>query len=167
MGSPRLLMLDEPVSALDPESRRAVKNLIKKLSRSRNVTVIITSHSLADVEELCSRVAILDQGRLVANDTMPNPRETQSVSFLRIRLVSGQSRASIDSALASIDAIADYSWIADDAIQVAITPGVRPSAILHRLALGSVEFREVSEVGNSLEDVFLTAIAGEKGLNSR
>ena len=57
--------------------------------------------------------------------------------------------------------------MAEDTVQVAVAHGVQPSAILRRLALGSIEFREVREIGNTLEEVFLSAIGEEEQANHR
>ena len=68
VGSPRLLMLDEPTSALDPVGRRVVRDLLGELRR-RDVTVLLSSHLLTEVELVCDRVAILVGGRIVAGGT--------------------------------------------------------------------------------------------------
>jgi ABC-2 type transport system ATP-binding protein len=167
INHPRLLIMDEPLSGLDPDSLRATKELIKQLTQSQDVTVLLSSHSLADVEELCSKVAILNRGRLVAYDTVSNLRQSKEASFIRIRLAQGQCRASADKALASTEGVTGHSWVAEDTVQVAVAHGVQPSAILRRLALGSIEFREVREIGNTLEEVFLSAIGEEEQANHR
>lgn len=66
IGRPELLVLDEPTSGLDPVSTKEVKLLIKALAKS-GMTVLMTSHLLADAEDVCDRVAILDRGRKVAD----------------------------------------------------------------------------------------------------
>lgn len=167
INHPRLLIMDEPLSGLDPDSLRATKDLIRQLTQSQDVTVLLSSHSLADVEELCSKVAILNKGRLVAYDTVSNLRQSKEASFIRIRLAQGQRRASADKALASIEGVTEHSWVAEDTVQVAVAQGVQPSAILRRLALGSIEFREAREIGNTLEEVFLSAIGEEEEANNR
>ena len=65
IGKPELLVLDEPTSGLDPVSTKEVKLLIKALAKS-GMSVLMTSHLLADAEDVCDRVAILDHGRKVA-----------------------------------------------------------------------------------------------------
>jgi ABC-2 type transport system ATP-binding protein len=65
VGSPALLMLDEPTSALDPVGRRIVRELLLELKR-RGVAVLLNSHLLSEVERVCDRVAILVNGRIVA-----------------------------------------------------------------------------------------------------
>ena len=65
IGKPELLVLDEPTSGLDPISTREVKTLIKALA-SGGMTILMTSHLLADAEDVCDRVMILNHGRCVA-----------------------------------------------------------------------------------------------------
>ena len=63
VNDPELVVLDEPMSGLDPVGRRQVRDLIAAL-RGRGVTVLFSSHIIADIEVLCDRVAILQAGRL-------------------------------------------------------------------------------------------------------
>ncbi|MEM8712912.1 MAG: ABC transporter ATP-binding protein, partial [Planctomycetota bacterium] len=65
---PRVLFCDEPTANLDVHSTRVVRGLLEEL-RSAGTTVFLTTHNMAEVEEICDRVAILSQGRLVASDT--------------------------------------------------------------------------------------------------
>jgi ABC-2 type transport system ATP-binding protein len=66
MNGPRVLLLDEPVSALDPAGRRDILGLIEKLGEK--ATVFMSTHILNDVERVCDRVGIIDHGRLIALD---------------------------------------------------------------------------------------------------
>ena len=65
VGKPELLILDEPTSGLDPVSTKEVKTLVKALS-ANGMTILMTSHLLADAEDVCDRVMILNHGRAVA-----------------------------------------------------------------------------------------------------
>ena len=65
VGKPELLVMDEPTSGLDPVSTREVKTLIRKL-REGGMTILMTSHLLADAEDVCDRVMIVNRGRAVA-----------------------------------------------------------------------------------------------------
>jgi ABC-2 type transport system ATP-binding protein len=62
--NPEFLIFDEPMSGLDPDGRILVKNIIRKL-HSQGVTIFFSSHLLQDMEELCDRVVIIDQGRII------------------------------------------------------------------------------------------------------
>ena len=68
---PRLLLLDEPTVGVDPQSRNLIFEEVRRLNRE-GMTVVYTSHYMEEVEALCSRVAIIDQGRVAACDTLPN-----------------------------------------------------------------------------------------------
>ncbi|HWS52306.1 MAG TPA: ABC transporter ATP-binding protein [Microbacterium sp.] len=68
VGNPRIAFLDELTTGLDPQARRATWQLIKQI-RDAGVTVVLVSHFMDEVEELCDRVAVLSQGRIAAIDT--------------------------------------------------------------------------------------------------
>jgi ABC-2 type transport system ATP-binding protein len=69
---PRLLFLDEPTVGVDPQSRNHIFESVQRLNRERRMTIIYTSHYMEEVELLCGRVAIIDQGRVIALDTIRN-----------------------------------------------------------------------------------------------
>ena len=66
VGRPKLLLLDEPTNGLDPRGMREVRDLLHMLVRRDGLTVFLSSHLLAEIELLCNRVGILDQGQLSA-----------------------------------------------------------------------------------------------------
>lgn len=68
INEPRIIFLDEPTTGLDPQARRSLWELIKKI-RERGTTVIITTHYMDEAEYLCNRVAIIDSGKIVALNT--------------------------------------------------------------------------------------------------
>jgi ABC-2 type transport system ATP-binding protein len=67
---PRLLLLDEPTIGVDPQSRHHIFEEICRVNRA-GVTVIYTSHYMEEVQALCTRIGIIDHGRLIACDTLP------------------------------------------------------------------------------------------------
>jgi len=81
IGKPKLLIMDEPTSGLDPVSTKEVKVLIKALSAS-GITVLMTSHLLADAEDVCDRVAIMNRGRKVAEGAVSELGGTLEDFFL-------------------------------------------------------------------------------------
>lgn len=70
IGDPDLLILDEPTSGLDPSQVVHVRNLFKQLSR--NHTIILSTHILSEVEQVCDRIIIINRGRIIANDIRQN-----------------------------------------------------------------------------------------------
>ena len=71
LSKPRVLLLDEPTTGLDPRSKREVQTVIKELNSEHNTTMLLTTHDMEEADNLCQRVAIIDKGRIVALDT-PN-----------------------------------------------------------------------------------------------
>jgi ABC-2 type transport system ATP-binding protein len=73
LNDPQLLFLDEPTTGLDPQVRLEIHNLILELKQDKR-TILLTTHYIEEAERLCDRVAIVDQGRIIAFGT---PRELQ------------------------------------------------------------------------------------------
>jgi ABC-2 type transport system ATP-binding protein len=69
LTSPSLLLLDEPTTGLDPRSKLDVQAFIEEVRDSHDATIVLTTHDLAEAERLCSRITILNDGRVVAEDT--------------------------------------------------------------------------------------------------
>lgn len=68
INKPKIIFLDEPTTGLDPQARRNLWDLIKKL-RNEGTTVVITTHYMDEAEELCDRVAIIDAGKIMTLNT--------------------------------------------------------------------------------------------------
>jgi ABC-2 type transport system ATP-binding protein len=66
---PRIFFLDEPTTGLDPVSRVAVWEMLAKIKRERNLTILITTHYMDEADKLCDRIAIVDHGELKALDS--------------------------------------------------------------------------------------------------
>ena len=81
IGKPELLILDEPTSGLDPVSTKEVKTLVKKLAEG-GMSVLTTSHLLADAQDICDRVLILDKGQSVAEGEVSSLGESLEEFFL-------------------------------------------------------------------------------------
>lgn len=69
LSKPRVLLLDEPTTGLDPRSKREVQTVIKELNSEQKTTMLLTTHDMEEADNLCQRVAIIDKGRIVALDT--------------------------------------------------------------------------------------------------
>ena len=69
LSSPRLLLLDEPTTGLDPRSKRDVQAFVRELRDKFDTTILLTTHDMEEANKLCDRIAILDSGKIVALDT--------------------------------------------------------------------------------------------------
>ncbi len=95
MHEPRVLVLDEPISGMDPESQRAFKDEVRRVAAS-GAAVLISSHMLDTVERLCTRVGVLNRGAIIAEGTLDEVRrraetgESATLEEVFLRLVRGE-----------------------------------------------------------------------------
>ncbi len=87
VGNPNVLVLDEPTVGLDPKQIIEIRTLIKKLGK--NHTVILSSHILSEVQAVCDRIVIINQGKIVADDTADKLSETLSADHKLIARIDG------------------------------------------------------------------------------
>jgi ABC-2 type transport system ATP-binding protein len=97
---PRLLFLDEPTVGVDPQSRNHIFESVMRLNRERGMSIIYTSHYMEEVELLCCRAAIIDQGQIIALDTIKNLIELLGGGVIHV----GLPRAD-DATLAELSAL--------------------------------------------------------------
>lgn len=69
---PKILFLDEPTIGLDPVVKENIRTLIKRMNKEYKTTIFLTSHDVSDIEKLCKRVIIINNGTLVLDDSMEN-----------------------------------------------------------------------------------------------
>jgi len=154
LGSPRLLILDEPTIGLDPNQIRQTRDTIRQLSESH--TILLSTHILQEVEAICERVLILDRGRVVADD---NPQNLSDRTLLGsvIAELKGPVRE-MKTALAALEGVENVKVMkADEWTQFKITiageADVGESIFLAASSNGW-SLRELTFARASLEDVF-------------
>ncbi len=70
LTTPMLLLLDEPTTGLDPKSKRDVQTFIEEIRDERNAVILLTTHDMTEAERLCDRIAIIDEGKFIAEGTV-------------------------------------------------------------------------------------------------
>ncbi|MDQ2951994.1 MAG: ABC transporter ATP-binding protein [Chloroflexota bacterium] len=149
LGDPELVLLDEPTSALDPVGRHDVREIIRAL-KERGMTVFLNSHLLAEVEQVCDRVTIVDHGKVVAEGTLEELLRTDTV---RIR-ATGLSRDT-PAALSAFGAtVQEGEWLTVRGIDVERVPEL----IAELVRLGGRVYA-VEPKHESLEDRFLRLLS--------
>ncbi len=153
---PDLLVLDEPTIGLDPNQIRQVRELIRNLGRHH--TILISTHILSEVEMTCSRVMILNGGKIVASDKPENLRARLRASGdvrMEARVTdAGDAMAALRSVrgVADVEVVGDGEWAE---FRIAVAAGDDPREELHRLAVDrGWAVRELSRERATLEDAF-------------
>ena len=83
LTSPTLLLLDEPTTGLDPRSKLDVQTFIEEINQTHDATIVLTTHDLAEAERLCARITVLNDGRVVAEDTPDGLKSTTAERLSR------------------------------------------------------------------------------------
>jgi ABC-2 type transport system ATP-binding protein len=156
VGSPKVAVLDELTTGLDPEARRDTWELISGI-RDRGVTIVLVTHFMEEAEHLCDRVALVDSGRIVALDT-PAALAESIHAGMTVRFV---APAAFDTALLS--ALPDVTGVTRRGDTVTITGnGNVLAAVTTALARHEIEPRQLRVEQAGLEDAFL-ALTGRHG----
>jgi ABC-2 type transport system ATP-binding protein len=147
---PRILLLDEPTTNMDPVAARGVRDLIVESSRERGCTVLLSTHNLAEAEDLCDRVAIMRFGRLLTVGAPADLRRTLGeVTGVRIEIARGDTAAVV----AAVNGTAEAAAL--DHRTVEITGKVEiPGLVTHLAGIG-VAIRRVEPIEPTLEDLYV------------
>jgi ABC-2 type transport system ATP-binding protein len=151
VGDPRIIFLDEPTTGLDPRSRHTMWEIIRRLAAG-GVTIFLTTQYLDEADELADRIAVLDQGRLIAEGTAGELK--RSIPGGHVRLQFADPRRLESAARRLGDGARDDSALA---LQVPTDGSIRSlRALLDRLDREAIDVEEFSVHTPDLDDVFLT-----------
>src|SRR5690348_12048644 len=146
MRSPKLLVLDEPANGLDPAGMRDLRRLVSSLPE-QGVTVLYSSHLLAEVEEVCNRVAIVNDGRIRFEGSLDELRASFDAPY---RLETGDDERALVAARASG---ARGARIENGALWIDAPPEV-VDRVTVALGRADIPIRALSRERRSLEDLF-------------
>jgi len=149
VNDPELVILDEPMSGLDPIGRREVREMILEL-RDQGRTVLFSSHILSDAELLCSRVGILVKGQLVSSGALG---ELTHDTVRGVEVVVSRLPAEIAERLRS--RLERVTRIDEGRYSLELGAGGRPEPLIAELAAAGAQLVSVTSVRTTLEDVFL------------
>jgi len=157
VNDPELVILDEPMSGLDPIGRREVRELILRL-RDQGKTIVFSSHILSDAELLCSRVGILARGRLVASGTVAEltSRAAAPGGPAWEVVVDGLTPAVAGGLGGRVRRV---TRIADDRYSLELAAETRPEPLIADLVARGCRLISVTALKATLEDVFMSALA--------
>ncbi len=152
---PKVLLLDEPTSAMDPQSARLVRNTILELRREKR-TIIVCTHNLPEAEELADRIAIIRKGRIMTHGTLSElKRQLLGAPLMELRWLAPPHNGVLE----RIRALVDVEQIREDGMRyVADYPEKVNPLILRHLHEADVPVLALSEVPRNLEAVYLRVV---------
>jgi len=155
---PKLLLLDEPTSGMDPNGRKEMLELIQDISKKESMNIIISSHLLPDIESTCRQVVIMNKGRVVAEESITGLKK-DNFNVYEIKVVGDQAPffAELQSRHCRIEE-------KDRALFNVLLPGdVAPAALFQAARKNGVQIRHFRQSRTSLEDAFMDVIREADG----
>ena len=146
LPQPELLILDEPGDGLDPEGIHELRQTIRRLHRELGLTIFLSSHLLNEVEQLCTRIAVMNQGRKVFDGPLADVKQAKNWVRLRVDDFSQAARA-----LRGENLIVDER----DGQFVALASNVGTERVVRRLVEQGMAVYEIAAHEQTLEDFYL------------
>jgi ABC-2 type transport system ATP-binding protein len=161
ISSPKVLFLDEPASGLDPEAQRLVRDLILQLVKEQDMAIFLNSHDLDEVERICTKIAIIQNGSIKAYDSVSNLRSNSSQPVVKLTI--GED-ADIQKAVSFLNSQSYVSSVAIDqrVITTTLSDEKKAAGLLATLVKHDINVEEAQRVTRSLEDVYLEIMKESK-----
>ena len=161
---PAVLLLDEPASGLDPRARVELRELLREL-RSLGKTIVISSHILPELEELCTAVAIVDHGRVLAHGRVSDiERRLRFGAVLRVRILTGQDHEEARNHFAADRRVASAAILHDGQIELGFRGDDEAAAQLLASAVAAgIRITSFARAASDLEELFLQVTSGTTG----
>ncbi|MEP6899306.1 MAG: ABC transporter ATP-binding protein [Rhodanobacter sp.] len=150
---PKLLILDEPTNGLDANGMVEIRQLLVRLSREDGITILLSSHLLAEIERLAAHVGIIGKGRMMFEGTLPELRQRQPAA-VSLSLRTGDDQRSLD-ILASIDVHAEPD---EDGIVLPAMPDDRVATINRQLVDAGIDVFGIHTRRRDLESIYLAML---------
>jgi ABC-2 type transport system ATP-binding protein len=155
LNSPQVLLLDEPTASLDPEVAHYVRSFIIEQREKQDISIIMTSHNMAEVEEVCDRVIFINQGKIIADDTPQNLARTIQISHVQL-FISKNSRK-----LQQYCRKKNLSLRSDGKYSIVDIHEKQIARFLGEITTLGIQYDEISIDQPSLEDYFLSTVNRE------
>jgi ABC-2 type transport system ATP-binding protein len=156
---PGLVFLDEPTAGLDPVAAASLRDDLAALAARQGATIFLTTHNMAEAEKLCSLVAVIRQGKLLA---VGSPADLRSRGGGQRTEIAG--RGFSDAMLAMLRQQADVSQasVENSRLVLVLKDGAGVAPLISLIVREGGEVQEIRSGQGSLEDVFLTLMEEEK-----
>jgi len=155
LPNPQLLILDEPSDGLDPEGIHEMRQTILRLHRELGLTILLSSHMLNEVEQLCTRIAVLSQGELVFEGALAQARQREQ--WVRLRVGDFSNAVGM---LNGANLISEHR----DGQFVALASGVGTEQVVRLLVERGMPVYQVMPEEESLENFYLRLMS-KRGRN--
>ena len=159
LHKPKVLILDEPTNGLDPAGIKKLRDILKEIAHKDGVAVFVSSHILAEMQQMCDKVAVLDNGKIVKVEEISQPKE-EATEHVELRV------KNIEKAVKILKEKFNIETKIDKEILNIVLPTENLPKVVKELAISDVEIKAVVPKSHTLEDIFFDATEGGKNENN-
>lgn len=152
LHKPKVLILDEPTNGLDPAGIKQLRDILKEIAHKEGVAVFVSSHILSEMQQMCDKVAVLDNGKIVKVEEIAEAEET--IETIEIRVKEIEKCIEILKEKFQVDAKKG-----ENKIEITISTEQIPK-VVKELAVNDVQIKAIIPKEHSLEDIFFDATKG-------
>ena len=152
LHQPELVIIDEPFSGLDPVNTQMVKNVLMDLRR-QGATIIMSTHQMHQVEEMCDRILLINQGRVVLYGNLDDIRRQYSGHAVLVRAEGNLPT------IPGVESIVTHN----SALKLTLSPGTSPQDVLRALVALDVTLEQFEIATPTLDEIFIRVVQGEEG----
>jgi ABC-2 type transport system ATP-binding protein len=153
MHSPKLLILDEPFSGLDPVNTKFLKDILIEL-KNKNTTIILSTHLMDQAEKLCDDICLINKGRIVMQGNLQEKKEEHGHNSV---ILEYSGDASFIKALPMVEKLNDYG----NYMAIQLKDGSTPQQLLQNLAGKELEIKKFEAAETSLNEIFIEIVEGK------
>ena len=150
LHQPELLIVDEPFAGLDPVNTQMIKDLLRE-QRQAGVTVVLCSHQMHLVEELCDRIVLIDHGRVMLYGALAEVRKKFTGNALLVRA---------DREIPALPGVERVEPV-NGAVKLHLAPGAKPQEILRSLVAQNIALEQFEISVPTLDEIFIRVVQGE------
>ncbi|UHA72650.1 ABC transporter ATP-binding protein [Paenibacillus sp. 481] len=156
LHNPSILILDEPTNGLDPAGIRQMRDYLRRLAKEENIAVLVSSHLLSEIELMCDRVLIIQNGKFVGEHAIHLQGEESQIAVTTMQFVVNNSEQ-------AAAALHDTAWkaqiVTSEQLSVELAKEDVPK-VIEQLVRAGISLYEVRSVAPTLEDTFLSMTKG-------
>ena len=159
LHEPDLLILDEPLSGFDPINAQRVRSTIQELSESGETTILLSTHDMGSVEEMCDEVALLHEGNLILQGSVQSLRDNARDGQFQVtfRGTVMEFSVAIGASAELLNVVSDAPRVGEHTALIRLSPTTDQSTWIHWIS-GEVKITSCSEWQPSMRDVFIQAV---------
>ena len=160
LHKPKVLILDEPTNGLDPAGIKKLRDILKEISHKDGVAVFVSSHILSEMQLMCDRVAVIDNGKIVKIEEISSEEE-EKTEVLDVKVKNIEKAQKILKEKFNLE-----SKLEQNNIEITVETEKVPE-IIKELAIADVEIKAVIPKEHTLEEIFFDATKGENFENGK